>query len=102
MVDTKSKPKTINTELIYYMFDEIKGELKDMKRDYVTKTESAALKHQIEELRIDLLDYKKSTAREIAEIKRTKNLWTWLAPTLTAVVTAVFTYLVIEYLKEPR
>lgn len=81
-------PKTINTELIYYMFDEIKGELKDMKRDYVTKAESEALKQEIKSLR-----------GEIDEIKRQRSLWSWLSPTLTAVVTAVFTYLIIEYLK---
>ena len=83
-----SKPKTINPELIYYMFDEIKGELRDMKKDYVTKAESAALKHDINSLR-----------REIDELRRQRNLWNWLSPTLTAVITAVFTYLVIEYLK---
>lgn len=99
MAPKNSRPKTINTELIYYMFDEIKAELKDMKRDYVTKQESAALKHQIEELRIDFSEYKKVSAREMGDLKRSKNFWSWLSPTLTAVVTAVFTYLVIEYLK---
>ena len=94
----KERPKTINTELIYYMFDEIKAELRDIKKEYVTKTESAALKHQIEELRIDLAEYKANTAKEITEIKHQKNLWGWLAPTMTAVVTAVFTYLVVAYL----
>lgn len=98
-MDRKSeKPKTINTELIYYMFDEIKAELRDIKKEYVTKTESAALKHQIEELRQDLADYKRNTATEIAAIKNQRNLWGWLSPTLTAIVTAVFTYLVIAYL----
>ena len=48
---TDTKPKTINAELIYYMFDEIKAELKEMKKDYVTKTESAALKQEIHDLR---------------------------------------------------
>jgi len=92
------KPKTINTELIYYMFDEIKAELRDIKKEYVTKTESAALKQQIEELRNDLAEYKRNTAKEIGEIKKQRNLWGWLSPTLTAVVTAVFTYLVIAFL----
>lgn len=98
-MDRKSdKPKTINTELIYYMFDEIKAELRDIKKEYVTKTESAALKHQIEELRLDLAEYKRNTAKEISEIKSQRNLWGWLSPTLTAIVTAVFTYLVIAYI----
>lgn len=96
----KERPKTINTELIYYMFDEIKAELRDIKKEYVTKTESAALKHQIEELRIDLAEYKANTAKEIADIRHQKNLWGWLAPTMTAIVTAVFTYITIAFLKK--
>lgn len=94
-----SKPKTINTELIYYMFDEIKGELKDIKKEYVTKAESTALRMQIEELRHEFIDYKKRNTEEIAEIKRQKNLWGWLSPTLTAIVTAIFTYLAIQNFK---
>lgn len=94
-----AKPKTINTELIYYMFDEIKGELRDIKKEYVTRAESTALRHQIEELRHEFVEYKKRNTQEIAEIKKQKNLWGWLSPTLTAIVTAIFTYLVIEYLK---
>lgn len=95
----ENKPKTINTELIYYMFDEIKAELRDIKKEYVTKTESAALKHQIEELRNDFQDYKRDAAREMAEIKKQKNLWTWLSPTLTAAITSVFTFLLIKFLE---
>lgn len=87
-MEDKKRPKTINAELIYYMFDEIKGELRDMKREYVTKTESQALKREIEELRT-----------EIREIKRSKNLWAWLSPTLTAAFTAVFTFLLLEKLR---
>ena len=94
----KDKPKNINTELIYYMFDEIKAELRDIKKEYVTKAESAALKHQIEELRDDLAEYKANTAKEMVAIKNQKNLWAWLSPTLTAVFTAVFTYLVVAYI----
>lgn len=90
------KPKTINTELIYYMFDEIKAELRDIKKEYVTKTESTALKHQIEELRADLQDTKASFNRQLNEIKKSKNLWAWLGPTMTAVITAVFTFLVLD------
>ena len=97
-MDSK-KPKTINAELIYYMFDEIKAELREMKKDYVTKTESAALKHQIEELRQDFADYKKTAAEEVATIKKSKNLWSWLSPTLTAVLTAVVTYITLEFFR---
>lgn len=97
-MDKTPKPKTINTELIYYMFDEIKAELRDIKKEYVTKTESTALKRQIEDLRGDFADFKRVTADEIAVIKNQKTLWAWLAPTLTAILTAVFTYLVLAYL----
>lgn len=93
------KPKTINTELIYYMFDEIKAELRDIKKEYVTKTESTALRHQIEELRVDLQDTKASFNHQLNEIKKSKNLWAWLGPTLTAVITAVFTFLVLDQFK---
>jgi len=89
MPESTPKPKTINAELIYYMFDEIKGEIKELKKDYVTKAESQALRHEITELR-----------KEIDQIKTQRNLWNWLSPTLTAVITAVFTYLVIEFLKK--
>lgn len=99
MPDSTPKPKTINAELIYYMFDEIKRDLKFIREEYVTKAESKALKHEIEELRLDFAEYKISNSKEIAAIKSQKNLWGWLSPTLTAVVTAVFTYLVLEYLK---
>lgn len=97
--ETPKYPKQINAELIYYVLDEIRGELREIKREYVTKTESLALKHQIEELREDFAEYKKSNTKEIDEIRKQKNLWAWLAPTLTAVVTAAFTYIVIEFLR---
>lgn len=97
---TKKHPKTINPELIYYVLDEIKGELKDIKKEYVTKAESTALRLQIEELRQDFADYKTSNAHEISEIRAQKNLWGWLSPTLTAIVTATLTYIVIEFLRK--
>lgn len=99
MPDSTPKPKTINAELIYYMFDEIKGELREMKKDYVTKTESQALKHSIEELKQDLQDTKKSFNDQLKELKKSRNLWAWLGPTLTAVCTAVVTWLVIDKIR---
>lgn len=87
-MDKSKKPTRINAELIYYQLDEIKNQLNDFKKDYVTKEESQALKEQIEGLR-----------EEIAEIKKNKSLWGWLSPTLTAIVTAVVTYLIIEFFK---
>lgn len=99
MAAEKPKPKQINAELIYYVLDEIKGELREIKREYVTKAESAALKHQIEELREDFAEYKKTNSKEMDGIRKQKNLWTWLAPTLTAILTAGFTYIFLEYLR---
>jgi hypothetical protein len=85
----KKPPQRINAELIYYQLAEIKAQLEDFKAHYVTKEESAALKTEIKELRQD-----------IAEIKKSRNLINWLYPTLSAGFTAVFTYLIIEYLKD--
>lgn len=99
MPNTTPKPKTINAELIYYMFDEIKGELKEMKKDYVTKTESAALKQQIKDLQVELHETKNYLNNQIIEIKKSRNLWAWLSPTLTAIATAVVTWLIIEEFK---
>ena len=99
MKDTTPKPKTINAELIYYMFDEIKGELKEMKKEYVTKTESQALKLQIEELQKDLKETKKSFNEQLTDLRKSRNLWAWLGPTLTAIATAVVTWLIIEEFK---
>jgi hypothetical protein len=90
-MEDKKVPTRINAELIYYQLAEIKTQLQDFKANYVTKEESAALKAEINELRKDIKDIKKS-----------KNIIGWLYPTLTAVVTAVFTYLVIEYLKKGK
>ena len=86
-MDSK-KPKTINTELIYYMFDEIKAELMEMKKDYVTKAESAALKSEIGELR-----------NEIEALKKSRNLIGWLYPTASAAFSAIVTYLLIEFFR---
>lgn len=85
------KPKTINTELIYYMFDEIKAELREMKKDYVTKQESAALKSEIAQLR-----------EEIEGIKKSRNLIGWLYPTASAAFSAIVTYLLIEFFSSHR
>ena len=37
---------------------------------------------------------------EIHEIKASSNLWKWLAPTLTAVLTAGVTFLLIQYIQK--
>jgi hypothetical protein len=99
-MESEKKPTRINAELIYYQLAEIKSELAEMKVAYVTKAESHALKFQIEELQKDLIDSKQALSEEIAEIKKARNFWGWFSPTLTAVVTAVFTYIVIEFLRK--
>jgi len=80
------KASNINNDLIIYRLDEIKSEIVDIKRQYVTKEESQALRQEIVSLR-----------DEIHEIKRNKNLIGWLYPTLSAAFSAVFTYLIIQF-----
>lgn len=36
--------------------------------------------------------------QDISELKSSGNLWKWLSPTLTAILTAVMTWLVINYI----
>jgi hypothetical protein len=81
-------PTRINAELIYYQLAEIKTQLQDFKANYVTKEESAALKSEIQELRQDISDLKKS-----------KTILGWVYPTATAVVTAIATYICIEFFR---
>ena len=81
---TDTKPKTINAELIYYMFDEIKAELKEMKKDYVTKNESAALKQEIHDLR-----------KEVESLKSKKVLRDtvlWVGLTASAIINIIAMY----------
>ena len=81
---TDTKPKTINAELIYYMFDEIKAELKEMKKDYVTKNESAALKQEIHDLR-----------KEVESLKSKKVLRDtvlWVGLTASAIINIITMY----------
>ena len=87
-MEDKKPVQRINAELIYYQLAEIKAELADFKRHYVTKEESAALKTEINELR-----------KDIADIKKSRSLINWLYPTLSAGFTAIFTYLIIEYFR---
>lgn len=88
-MDENKVPSRINAELIYYQLTEIKVQLQDFKANYVTKEESAALKAEINELRKDIQDIKKS-----------KTLLGWLYPTVTAVYTAIATYITIEFFRK--
>lgn len=38
----------------------------------------------------------------IEELKKKDNLWRWLSPTLSAILSAVVTFLVINYLQHPH
>lgn len=87
-MDDKKVPTRINAELIYYQLAEIKTQLQDFKVNYVTKEESAALKYEIEELRND-----------IQELKKSRTLIGWVYPTATAILTAVMTFIIIEFFK---
>lgn len=87
-MEDKKVPTRINAELIYYQLSEIKTQLQDFKINYVTKEESAALKYEIEELRND-----------IKELKKSRTLLGWVYPTATAVFTAIVTYITIEFFK---
>lgn len=87
-MEDKKVPTRINAELIYYQLAEIKTQLQDFKINYVTKEESAALKYEIEELRND-----------IKELKKSRTLIGWVYPTATAVLTAVLTFIIIEFFR---
>jgi hypothetical protein len=82
------KPSNINNDLIIYRLDEIKMEIVDIKKQYVTKEESLALRLEIQSLR-----------EEIHEIRKNRNLIGWLYPTLSAAFSALFTYLIVEFFK---
>jgi hypothetical protein len=86
-MNKEPKASNINNDLIIYRLDEIKSEIVDIKRQYVTKEESTALRIEIQGLR-----------EEIHAIKKSRNLTNWLYPTMSAVFTAVFTYLILQFL----
>ncbi len=88
MVEKEPKASNINNDLIIYRLDEIKGELVEIKKGYVTKAESAELRNEIKQLR-----------EEIHEIKKRNGLLAWLYPTASAAFTALFTYLIIEFFR---
>jgi hypothetical protein len=89
MMTKEPKPSDVNNDLIIYRLDEIKGELVEIKRAYVTKEESLALRAEITALR-----------EEVHDLKRRNSVLAWVYPTTSAAFTAVFTYLIIEYLKK--
>ena len=83
------KPSDVNNDLIIYRLDEIKGELVEIKKAYLTKEESLALRAEITALR-----------EEVHALKARNSILAWVYPTASAAFTAVFTYLIIEYLNK--
>jgi hypothetical protein len=76
--------QTANNELIIYRLDEIKHELAEFKKSYVTKEESAALKAEISELRNDV------TALKGVHQIRTTVLWVGLVASAIINVVALY------------
>lgn len=58
-----------------------------------------SLEGEIISLKKELLDAKTEFAQQLKDIKKSSNLWKWLAPTLTAILTASVTFLLIQYIQ---
>ena len=99
MAEPKTTAPKINVELIYYQLTEIKSELGEIKQGYVTKEESHSLKAEIQSLRADLRKVNEETKRELEAFRKKSTFVSWLYPTVSAGFAAVFTYLLIEALK---
>ena len=84
-----------NQDLVIYRLDEIKLELVDIKRNYVTKTESELLKQEISQLRGDIDSLSKTTAKEIDRLKGRKafkDTVLWVGLTASAIINIVAMY----------
>jgi predicted nucleic acid-binding Zn-ribbon protein len=89
------KPLEINAELIYYQLTEIKRELAEFKIHYVTKEESSALKHEIQNLRNDITELKSTTEAEIERINgrdNMKNTVLWVGLVASAIINIIVIY----------
>ncbi len=81
---SEPKPSGINNDLIIYRLDEIKGQLADFKVNYVTKDESAALKQEIKELRLDV--------HELKNKKVFRDTILWIGLTASAIINIIALY----------
>jgi len=83
---TPQEPRAsdINNDLIIYRLDEIKSQLADFKKDYVTKGESQALKEEIKELRVDV--------HELKNKKVLRDTILWVGLTASAIVNILAMY----------
>jgi hypothetical protein len=73
-----------NIEYVKKDIAEIKASIKDLSGVYLTKQE-------YDDSRRQLLD-------RLSQLEQSSNLWKWLSPTLSAIITAVLTLLTISYL----
>lgn len=95
MTPVPKKPIPINAELIYYQLTEIKNELTEIKKAYVTKQESQALRIEIELLRDDVAELKKTTSDEIERLKgrnQAKNTILWVGLVASAIINIIAVY----------
>lgn len=84
MPTIEPKASNVNNDLIIYRLDEIKTELAEFKRNYVTKEESGALKREIADLRLD-----------VAALKNTHQMRTtvlWVGLVASAIINIVALY----------
>jgi hypothetical protein len=83
--DTKIAVIQTNIEYIKKDITEIKDSVKSLAGVYATQLSLDSLKMEIME-RLDRLE-------------KSSNLWKWLSPTLTAIITAIGTFLVLNYIQ---
>ena len=81
-----TKTALIAKDISYIQKDiaDIKMSVKDLAGVYITKQEFE--------------EFKKLMLETVSEIKSSSNFWKWFSPTFTAVLTAVITFLIIQYL----
>ena len=86
----QTKIELIGKDIAYIQKDiaSINTSIKELAGVYITKIQFEDLSKQIE--------------RRVIYLERSSNLWKWLAPTLSSILTAVVTFLLIQYLQNYR
>lgn len=75
--------------------EQINKRLDKFETTFVTKSESAALKHEIEELRKDFADYKIDNNKQISELRGKKvirDTVLWVGLTASAIINVIALY----------